>query len=84
MPSQPRIPVYKPAVGEVVRDLARLDTSGKPLEAVYMDTLAGLVYLRHEAGGCEWTTKPNRIQALPTPRFLTVQHPSRPRISDVA
>ncbi|MFE6745380.1 hypothetical protein ACFVGM_05955 [Kitasatospora purpeofusca] len=78
------MPVYTPAVGEVVRDLAHLDTSGKPLEAVYMDTLAGLVYLRHEAGGCEWTTKPDRIQALPTPRHLTVQTPSRPRIPDVA
>ncbi|MFB8239873.1 hypothetical protein ACFC58_25315 [Kitasatospora purpeofusca] len=84
MPSHARIPVYTPVVGEIVRDLAHLDTSGKPLEAVYMDTLAGLVYLRHEAGGCEWTTKPNRIQALPTPRFLTVQHPSRPRVADVA
>ncbi len=49
-----------------------------------MDTLAGLVYLRHEAGGCEWTTKPAHVQALPAPRFLTVQHPSRPRAADVA
>ncbi|SDT81683.1 hypothetical protein SAMN05216371_6768 [Streptomyces sp. TLI_053] len=78
------MPVYTPAVGEVVRDLAHRDTSGKPLEAVYMDTLAGLVYLRPTTGGCEWTTKPNRIQALPSPRFLTVQHPSRPRTADPA
>ncbi|MFJ8437175.1 hypothetical protein ACIQ9P_38375 [Kitasatospora sp. NPDC094019] len=78
------MPVYTPAVGEVVRDLAHRDTSGKPLEAVYMDTLAGLVYLRHEAGGCEWTTKPTHVQPLPVPRFLTVQHPSRPRTADPA
>ncbi|MEV0194549.1 hypothetical protein AB0I39_39255 [Kitasatospora purpeofusca] len=83
MPPRPRMPVYKPAVGEIVRDLAHRDTSGKPLEAVYMDTLAGLVYLRHEAGGCEWTTKPAHVQALPSPRFLTVQHPSRPRAADL-
>ncbi|MFE7190849.1 hypothetical protein [Kitasatospora sp. NPDC057541] len=84
MPSRPRMPVYTPTVGEVVRDLGHRDFSGKPIEAVYMDTLAGLVHLRPESGGCEWTTKPEHVQALAEPRFVTVQHPSRPRTADVA
>ncbi|WP_380286429.1 hypothetical protein [Kitasatospora purpeofusca] len=84
MPSRPRMPVHTPVVGEVVRDLGHRDFAGNPVEGVYMDTLAGLAYLRHERGGCEWTTKPEHIQALTTPRFLTVQHPSRPRTADVA
>ncbi|GAA1399171.1 hypothetical protein GCM10009639_38500 [Kitasatospora putterlickiae] len=78
------MPIYTPTVGEVVRDLAHRDFTGKPVEAVYMDTLAKLVYLRPLAGGCEWTTAPEAIQALPAPRFITVQHPSRPRAADVA
>ncbi|MER5354462.1 hypothetical protein ABT093_29540 [Kitasatospora sp. NPDC002551] len=84
MPSRPRMPVYAPTVGEIVLDLGHRDFSGKPVEAVYMDTLAGLVYLRPEGGGCEWTTKPDHIQALAEPRFTAVQHPGRPRVADVA
>ncbi|MER6360286.1 hypothetical protein [Kitasatospora sp. NPDC001527] len=71
-------------MGEVVLDLGHRDFSGRPVEAVYMDTLAGLAYLRPEGGGCEWTTEPDHIQALTEPRFTTVQHPSRPRTADVA
>ncbi|MFB6894339.1 hypothetical protein ACFCX4_34115 [Kitasatospora sp. NPDC056327] len=82
MPSRPRMPVYTPAVGEVVRDLAHRGPSGLPVEAVYMDTLAGLVHLRPIAGGCEWTTGPDCVQALPNPRFVQVQTPSRPRAAD--
>ncbi|GAA1400230.1 hypothetical protein GCM10009639_40980 [Kitasatospora putterlickiae] len=78
------MPLYTPTVGEVVRDLGHRDFTGKPIEGVYMDTLTGLVYLRPLAGGCEWTTRPECVQALPTPRFITVQHPSRPRVADVA
>ncbi|MFF8769760.1 hypothetical protein [Kitasatospora sp. NPDC015120] len=77
-------PTYQPHVGEVVRDLGHRDFTGDPVEAVYMDTLAGLAYLRPLAGGCEWTTKPEHVQALASPRFITVQHPSRPRTADVA
>ncbi|MFF8771938.1 hypothetical protein [Kitasatospora sp. NPDC015120] len=84
MPNRPRTPVYTPTVGEVVRDLGHRDFTGDPVEAVYMDTLAGLAYLRPLAGGCEWTTKPEHVQALASPRFITVQHPSRPRTADVA
>ncbi|MER7701855.1 hypothetical protein ABTX81_02990 [Kitasatospora sp. NPDC097605] len=84
MPSRPRIPVYSPTVGEVVRDLGHRDFTGKPVEAVFMDNLAGLVYLRPESGGCEWTTKPEHIQALAEPRFIDAQQPSRPRAADVA
>ncbi len=84
MPSRPRTPAYTPAVGEIVRDLGHRDTSGQPLEAVDMDTLGGLVYLRHAAGGCEWTTKPQHVQPLPAPRFITVQTPSRPRSAGAA
>ncbi|MFE7561995.1 hypothetical protein [Kitasatospora sp. NPDC057500] len=78
------MPIYTPTVGEVVRDLAHRDFTGNPVEGVYMDNLAGLVYLRPESGGCEWTTAPEAVQALPSPRFITVQHPSRPRAADVA
>ncbi|MEV6973790.1 hypothetical protein [Kitasatospora sp. NPDC093806] len=84
MSKRPRMPIYTPAVGEVVRDLGHRSPSGQPTEAVYMDTLAGLAYLRHEAGGCEWTTKPEHVQALPKPRFIPVQKPSRPRAGDAA
>ncbi|MFF7458325.1 hypothetical protein [Kitasatospora sp. NPDC008115] len=84
MPSRPRMPIYTPTVGEVVRDLGHRDFAGKPIEAVYMDNLAGVVYLRPESGGCEWTTKPECVQALAEPRFIAVQHPSRPRAVDVA
>ncbi|MFC5666632.1 hypothetical protein ACFP3U_27160 [Kitasatospora misakiensis] len=84
MPSRPRTPAYTPSVGEIVRDLGHRDTSGQPVEAVYMDTLGGLVYLRHETGGCEWTTKPQHVQRLDEPRHITVQTPSRPRSAGAA
>ncbi|MER6361105.1 hypothetical protein [Kitasatospora sp. NPDC001527] len=29
----------------------------------------------------EWTTRPEDVQPLDTPRFVAVQHPSRPRTS---
>ncbi|MEV6974914.1 hypothetical protein [Kitasatospora sp. NPDC093806] len=77
-------PTHRPQVGEVVRDLAHRNPSGQPTEAVFMDNLAGLAYLRHENGGCEWTTKPEHVQPLPQPRFVTVQKPSRPRAGDAA
>ncbi|MER7702207.1 hypothetical protein ABTX81_04790 [Kitasatospora sp. NPDC097605] len=77
-------PTYQPHIGEVVRDLGHRDFTGQPVEGVYMDTLTGLVYLRPLAGGCEWTTKPEAVQPLPSPRFVSVQHPSRPRTADVA
>ncbi|WP_406193549.1 hypothetical protein OH807_02975 [Kitasatospora sp. NBC_01560] len=81
MSSCPRMPAYRPVVGEVVRDLARRGVDGHPVEGVYMDTMNGLAHLRPEAGGCEWTTRPDRVQRLDEPRHLTVQHPSRPRAS---
>ncbi|WP_406204736.1 hypothetical protein OH807_29380 [Kitasatospora sp. NBC_01560] len=84
MPSRPRIPVYQPRVGEVVRDLARKGADGHPVEGVYMDTLNGSVYLRPEPGGCEWTTGPECVQRLAEPRHLTVQHPSRPRANSAS
>ncbi|MFJ9951704.1 hypothetical protein [Kitasatospora sp. NPDC091207] len=84
MPSRPRMPAYTPTVGEVVRDLAHRSPSGQPAEGVYMDTLGGLVYLRPEAGGCEWTTGPDRVRPLDSPRYLAVQHPSPPRANDAA
>ncbi|MFI6847651.1 hypothetical protein ACIBJD_23930 [Kitasatospora sp. NPDC050467] len=84
MPSCPRMPAYRPEVGEVVRDLAHRAATGDPTEGVYMDTLGGLAYLRPAAGGCEWTTKPEHLQRLDHPRHLTVQHPSRPRAHDAA
>ncbi|WP_327675234.1 hypothetical protein [Kitasatospora sp. NBC_00458] len=78
------MPVYSPVVGEVVRDLGHRAPTGGVVEGVYMDTLNGLAYLRHEGGGCEWTTKPEHVQALPQPRYLAVQQPSRPRANDRA
>ncbi|GAA2792442.1 hypothetical protein RMN57_33905 [Kitasatospora sp. CM 4170] len=82
MPSCPRMPAYAPKVGEVVRDLAHRNATGAPTEGVYMDTLNGLAYLRPEPGGCEWTTGPEYVQRLERPRYLVVQHPSRPRAND--
>ncbi|MFD5915450.1 hypothetical protein [Kitasatospora sp. NPDC127035] len=82
MPSCPRMPVYTPVVGEVVRDFGCRVPAGGVLEGVYMDTLGGLAYLRHEGGGCEWTTRPELVRPLPEPRYLSVQQPSRPRADD--
>ncbi|MFB6891674.1 hypothetical protein ACFCX4_20480 [Kitasatospora sp. NPDC056327] len=68
--------------------MARRGPLGGPVEGVYMDCLAGLYYLRPECGGCEWTTGPENVQRLETPRFVHVQHPSPPRsagpVGDVA
>ncbi|MFJ9950016.1 hypothetical protein [Kitasatospora sp. NPDC091207] len=84
MPSRPRTPAYRPTVGEVVRDLAHRAPNGQATEGVYMDTLGGAAYLRPEAGGCEWTTGPEHVKPLDTPRFIHVQHPSPPRANDAA
>ncbi|MFF1902728.1 hypothetical protein [Kitasatospora sp. NPDC058218] len=84
MPRGPRMPVYQPAVGEVVRDLAHRSPGGQPAEGVYMDTLGGAAYLRPEGGGCEWTTRPESVQRLDQPRRVAVQHPSPPRANSAA
>ncbi|MFD9595865.1 hypothetical protein ACFWA9_24400 [Kitasatospora sp. NPDC059973] len=84
MPSRPRTPAYQPQIGEVVRDRAHRSPNGQPAEGVYMDTLGGAAYLRPEAGGCEWTTRPEDLQRLDRPRFLPVQHPSPPRANSAA
>ncbi|MFB7618881.1 hypothetical protein [Kitasatospora sp. NPDC056181] len=67
MSSCPRMPVSTPKVGEIVRDLAHRTADGEPAEGVYMETLAGLAYLRPAGGGCEWTTKPEHVQRLDHP-----------------
>lgn len=74
---------YRPAVGEVVRDLARREPDGRPAEGAYMDLLGGVAYLRRPAGGCEWTTAPERIRPLDVPRFVAVQRPGRPRAGEL-
>ncbi|MEU1507088.1 hypothetical protein [Kitasatospora sp. NPDC005748] len=79
MPRKKSSPAYQPQIGEIARDLAKRGSDGGLAEGVYMDCLAGLYYLRAEGGGCEWTTRPGNVQRLDAPRFVTVQHSSRPR-----
>ncbi|MEV6977668.1 hypothetical protein [Kitasatospora sp. NPDC093806] len=54
-----RIPA--PAPGALLHD-RRTHRTG-----VYMDTIAGRLYLRPVGGGIEWTTRPEDVTAPPSP-----------------
>lgn len=70
-----RTPIYRPKVGEVVKDRAH-----KGAEGVYMDTMSGRAYLRPRGGGLEWTTYPSEIEQLgETPELIAVYTVDRPR-----
>ncbi|ARF79345.1 hypothetical protein ACIG0C_01980 [Kitasatospora aureofaciens] len=67
--------IYKPKIGEIVRDRAH-----KGVEGTYMGIQGGMVYLRPRGGGQEWETYPSEIEALPNgPELIAVMRPSTPR-----
>jgi hypothetical protein len=59
-------------VGEVV-----IDADNKGVEGIFMDVHGGLVFLRPERGGMEWTTRACALRKRPgPPRVLPVMQPS--------
>ncbi|GAA0660170.1 hypothetical protein GCM10010193_08870 [Kitasatospora atroaurantiaca] len=73
----PHRPIYRPQVGEMVRDGAHNGAQG-----VYMGEQSGRVYLRPKAGGVEWDTSPSDIEPLsPVPELVPVMRASRPRVA---